>query len=102
MYGMTGTAGGAERADISVLPGAAPCPPERRPFWSRTVVGGREGFAIECTVRGNAWHFTCPHCRTKHLHGNGPGHRVAHCIKPGSPFAATGYWIIRKQRRRRA
>src|SRR5260370_1385513 len=93
-----GTASGAVRTDVSALSGANPAP---LALWARTTVGGEgAGFAIECTVRGNAWRFTCPHCRTVHLHGNGPGHRVAHCIVPRSPFAKTGYWIIRRQRRR--
>ncbi len=101
MHGsMNGTASGAVRSDITALAGPGLAPADR-PVWAKTIVGGGgEGFAIECSVRGNAWRFTCPHCRTVHLHGAGPGHRVAHCIKPGSPFARTGYWIIRRQRRR--
>jgi hypothetical protein len=35
-----------------------------------------------------AW---CIHCRRWHYHGQGEGHRVAHCSKPDSPYERTGY-----------
>jgi hypothetical protein len=37
------------------------------------------------------WTFLCPHCRRRHTHGAGPGHRVAHCNDPSSPYEASGY-----------
>ena len=36
----------------------------------------------------------CPVCEAEHAHGQGEGHRIAHC-PPGSPFAEHGY-LIRK------
>ena len=33
----------------------------------------------------------CPHCGREHIHGNGPGHRVAHCDAPGS---SVGYVLV--------
>jgi hypothetical protein len=41
---------------------------------------------IHCT----AW---CCHCRTWHTHGNGPGHRTAHCGSD-TPYRLTGYTIL--------
>ncbi len=38
--------------------------------------------------RLSAW---CPYCAKMHHHGQGDGHRVAHCNDPGSPFQKTGY-----------
>jgi hypothetical protein len=35
-----------------------------------------------------AW---CGHCRRWHHHGDGYGHRTAHCTRPGSPYSSTGY-----------
>jgi hypothetical protein len=32
------------------------------------------------------WQFWCPFCRRHHTHGDGPGHRVAHCSDASSPF----------------
>lgn len=37
----------------------------------------------------------CPYCATWHLHGQGDGHRSAHCQNRRSPFIETGY-IIKK------
>ena len=47
-----------------------------------------------------AIHVWCPHCKTHHVHGLGPGprmaddveHRQAHCTAE-SPFKEKGYWI---------
>ena len=43
-----------------------------------------------CTCCLLAW---CVYCKRNHVHGagGGPGHRSAHCAKPGSPFARSGY-----------
>lgn len=38
-----------------------------------------------------AW---CPYCEKWHYHGEGEGHRIAHC-DDGSPFQTTGY-ILKK------
>ncbi|MBT9146547.1 MAG: hypothetical protein DDT32_00281 [Syntrophomonadaceae bacterium] len=35
----------------------------------------------------------CPHCTQWHHHGQGDGHRLAHCHKPGSPFKGIGYTL---------
>lgn len=35
----------------------------------------------------------CPHCKTFHTHGIGPGHRQAHCGSD-SPFKKTGYYLV--------
>ncbi len=41
----------------------------------------------------------CPHCRDDHFHGAAGiadrlnARRVAHCRRPGSPFARTGYIV---------
>jgi len=32
----------------------------------------------------------CPYCRKWHIHGDGEGHRIAHCMKE-TPFKDTGY-----------
>jgi|VirMetMinimDraft_7_1064189.scaffolds.fasta_scaffold235801_2 hypothetical protein len=37
-------------------------------------------FAVEEKGRGaDLWTFSCEKCGKKHIHGAGPGHRVAHC-----------------------
>jgi len=33
----------------------------------------------------------CRHCDGWHLHGQGNGHRMAHCHVEGSPYIKTGY-----------
>lgn len=33
----------------------------------------------------------CDHCHGWHFHGQGEGHRVAHCIDDDSPYRKTGY-----------
>lgn len=40
---------------------------------------------------GKTWWVWCTHCRRKHMHGLEPGHRAAHCFRPGSPYEGTGY-----------
>jgi hypothetical protein len=32
-------------------------------------------------IDGNppTWRFWCPFCHEHHVHGTGPGHRIAHC-----------------------
>lgn len=37
------------------------------------------------------WAVWCEHCCWWHLHGAGPGDRVAHCFEPGSPYHRDGY-----------
>ncbi|EEM92710.1 hypothetical protein bthur0013_59400 [Bacillus thuringiensis IBL 200] len=37
----------------------------------------------------------CPYCACWHLHGQGDGHRMAHCQNRRSPFKKTGY-VIKK------
>ena len=37
--------------------------------------------------------FYCDFCKTNHLHGDGDGHRAAHCHNQNSPFDVTGYII---------
>jgi hypothetical protein len=46
---------------------------------------------------GVTWTFWCPFCRRRHIHGAVAGHRVAHCIRPDSPFKRGGY-ILRAKR----
>jgi hypothetical protein len=44
------------------------------------------------TIRGGTvWTFLCPHCRRRHTHSPEPGHRVAHCDDPKSPYTERGY-----------
>ena len=33
----------------------------------------------------------CVWCDRWHLHGDGEGHRLAHCVNPESPYLSTGY-----------
>ena len=48
--------------------------------------------AFECKVDGRIlWRVWCKDCKRFHYHGPGEGHRIAHCRKPGSPYAANGY-----------
>ena len=35
----------------------------------------------------------CCWCDTWHYHGDGYGHRVAHCYDKNSPYNDTGYWL---------
>lgn len=42
---------------------------------------------------GIHWVTLCAHCRVWHYHGAAPGHRVAHCPDPRSPFKETGYTL---------
>lgn len=37
--------------------------------------------------------FWCPHCKEWHKHGKNAGHRGAHCVSEGSPYAKEGYII---------
>ena len=41
------------------------------------------------------WRFWCPFCNKHHSHSAGPGHRVAHCHNPESPFTQDGGYILR-------
>jgi hypothetical protein len=38
-----------------------------------------------------AW---CPYCLRWHLHGQGAGHRAAHCRLTSSPLMTSGYTLI--------
>ncbi len=42
--------------------------------------------------------FYCDFCKKNHLHGEGEGHRVAHCHNENSPFEKTGY-ILQKTKK---
>lgn len=44
------------------------------------------------TSTGTSWRIVCPHCFRVHVHGTGPGHRVAHC-EPGTTGKYLGYFI---------
>lgn len=48
---------------------------------------------FRCTTGSRLWTFFCPWCRTEHIHGEGAGHRVSHCLD-GSPFKARGYVLV--------
>lgn len=37
----------------------------------------------------------CVFCQEHHHHGQGDGHRIAHCTNEDSPFIKTGYIIKR-------
>src|SRR5687768_14357514 len=52
---------------------------------------GAEAVSVAGVTRWRVW---CRHCQAWHLHGPGEGHRIAHCEKPGSPYAANGYNIV--------
>lgn len=45
---------------------------------------------------GRTWKVPCDHCQLFHIHGAGPGHRVAHCERPPqtSPYAESGYVLV--------
>jgi hypothetical protein len=49
---------------------------------------------VETIRGGTVWTFGCPHCRRRHTHSAEPGHRVAHCTDPTSPYAARGYVLV--------
>lgn len=38
--------------------------------------------------------FKCDFCKSYHYHGDGNGHRTAHCNKMDSPYRKNGYIII--------
>lgn len=38
----------------------------------------------------------CPFCGLKHVHGDGDGHRAAHCYKPEKEATATDGTIVRE------
>lgn len=40
--------------------------------------------------------FWCPFCKKYHYHGEGDGHRTAHCDNPNSPWLDTGYIVKKK------
>lgn len=42
----------------------------------------------------HGFQFRCDWCETIHSHGQGEGHRAAHCEKPGSPYKDTGYVLV--------
>jgi len=49
---------------------------------------------IECSKREDidfGLKFYCVFCKRYHLHGEGDGHRAAHCINDKSPFMEDGY-----------
>lgn len=39
-------------------------------------------------------HVWCEHCQRWHHHGRFDGHKVAHCSCIGSPYEATGYYLV--------
>lgn len=77
--------------------------PDARPAGQRPDNQRRDGLPV---LRGflspDRQHVRvyCPHCRDDHLHGAGgiadglTPHRLAHCRRPGSPFARTGYIVL--------
>lgn len=42
----------------------------------------------------SGWKFYCIFCKKYHLHGEGLGHRVAHCFSEKSPYYETGYNLV--------
>ena len=44
--------------------------------------------------RGDLLRTWCMHCRRWHTHGEGFGHRTAHCYVDASPFRRTGYYLV--------
>jgi hypothetical protein len=51
---------------------------------------------IEVQLKNGQYIFWCPHCRAKHYHGAGDGHRTAHCTNSNSPYRKTGYYVVHK------
>lgn len=55
-------------------------------------------------IDGKRFVFFCQHCQEFHRHGTGSsvgsprkrdyGHRVAHCMKSGSPYKESGYHLV--------
>ena len=41
------------------------------------------------------WRVWYKHCEEYHYHGPAPGHRIAHCQRPGSPYDECGYNLAR-------
>ena len=37
------------------------------------------------------WTVWCRYCKAWHYHGQGEGHREAHCSEPGSVYLNSGY-----------
>ena len=51
---------------------------------------------IKCLPRSDfigGMTFWCPFCNKWHNHGQGDGHRVAHCLGSDSPYKKRGYII---------
>ena len=54
---------------------------------------------VERNRDGRTVSFFCPHCRRRHIHGaegiedGSRPHRLAHCQRADSPFAAFGYHL---------
>lgn len=42
---------------------------------------------------GSQQYCWCPECKEFHLHGEGNGHRVAHCYEGKSKYRRTGYCL---------
>lgn len=53
---------------------------------------------VDAVVRtdGKGLKMYCRYCKQWHLHGEGEGHRVAHCNND-SPYKKTGYILRLKQ-----
>lgn len=49
----------------------------------------------EVTGDGVQCRAFCHFCNKFHLHGNGDGHRAAHCFTANSPYKKTGYILYR-------
>lgn len=52
-------------------------------------------------VDHDRWRVWCAFCERWHTHSASPGHRVAHCHNPASPYADTGY-VLRRAAAREA
>ena len=46
------------------------------------------------TTESGGWAVWCPYCGCLHTHGPIPGHVVAHCINPDSPFRRGGGYVL--------